>query len=202
MTIAKRIIPVLTACATAGWLMISSPSAQADAARPDPQSMKTGTTVQAHRPALACAYKVRHVRHSSFLNVRRGPGVKHRPVGKLTVANGRFAGACSASRGWVAVKTSNGRLGWAHARYLHRVHSTPVIKIPDLACAYQLRKVHNKGFLNVRRGPSVRYRPVGRLRVADGRFVGSCGSRHGWAAVKAANGREGWASTHYLHKVN
>ena len=73
------------------------------------------------RAALACTYHVVHVRPISYLNVRLKPSLRSRPIGKLTVADGRFPGACQPVRGWVAVKSSSGKPGWASARYLHKV---------------------------------------------------------------------------------
>jgi uncharacterized protein YgiM (DUF1202 family) len=77
----------------------------------------------AERPALGCAYRVRHVRAGSRLHVRSGPGVGYRLVGRLRVADGRFAGACRPSRGWRKVTASNGTTGWAATCYLRRASS-------------------------------------------------------------------------------
>ena len=42
-------------------------------------------------------------------------------VGKLKVADGRFAGACQPTKGWVAVNSSQGKPGWASAKYLRNI---------------------------------------------------------------------------------
>ncbi|WP_433498190.1 SH3 domain-containing protein [Sphaerimonospora sp. CA-214678] len=204
MRIAKRIIPALTACAAAGWLVITGPSAQADIVHPDPETGQTsGILVPTQPSALSCTYKVRNVRKSSFLNVRKGPGLKYRPVGRLTVDSGRFAGACSPAGHWVKIEFGDGERGWVHTHYVRRLPATtdaPSV-LPDLSCAYRLKHVRKSSFLNVRKGPSPHHRRIGRLRVSDGRFLGACDSTHGWTAVKAANGRSGWAFTDYLRRV-
>lgn len=208
MTIAKRIIPVLTACATAAGLVMLGPAATADTGRPGAVARTDAGRSAAQQPTVldrrvACVYRVRNVRRSSYLNVRSGPGLRYRPIGRLTVATGRFHGACRASGDWIAVRTGNGQRGWAHAHYLRKLGVTPgrLIKLSDLTCAYQVRRLPKTSFLNVRKGPGLRYRPAGRLRVTDGRFIGACDAKRGWIAVKASNGKLGWAFGYYLRKL-
>ncbi|MEV4251260.1 SH3 domain-containing protein [Streptosporangium canum] len=194
--IRKRIVVPLTACAAAAWFMGASLPA---AAAPYPHGKD--------RPVLACTYQVSHVRPSSFLNVRSAPALRSRPVGKLRVADGRFAGACQPTKGWVAVKSSNGKPGWASAKYLRKAKSARPARPsntgsrPALACTYQVSHLRPNGFLNVRSARALRSRPVGKLRVADGRFAGACQPTKGWVAVKSSNGKPGWASAKYLRKV-
>ncbi|MGI5154339.1 hypothetical protein [Microbispora sp. CA-102843] len=73
------------------------------------------------RPSLSCTYRLRHVRKDSFLNVREGAGIHHKPVGRLRPADGNIAGGCDATHGWVAVDAAGGIPGWASAHYLRRV---------------------------------------------------------------------------------
>ncbi|WP_370024221.1 SH3 domain-containing protein [Planotetraspora sp. GP83] len=265
MTIAKRVVPVLTACAAAGWLMAAAAPAQAAAQATTRATTRATTqtsapakaTAATHtpttfaptallptallpaplagalqgkaphatgihvtgihvtgaaravprpipreaRPTLACSYRLHRVRPSSFLNVRKGPALRFRPVGKLSAADGRFAGSCGAHHGWVAVKSAKGTPGWASAGFLRKLRAShPVVTRPALACAYRVTNLRTGGFLNVRKGPGLRFRPVGTLKAADGRFAGSCGAHHGWVAVKSAKGDPGWASAHYLAK--
>jgi uncharacterized protein YraI len=165
-----------------------------------PAEAATRPNDNANYPTLACGYRVAHVRPGGFLNVRSGPGVRYRPVGKLSTANGRIAGSCRSTKHWVAVKTSSGRTGWASANYLHGARH-PRVSYPALTCAYQLSGVRPGGFLNVRSGPGTRYRPVGKLSTADGRIAGSCRSTKHWVAVKPPNGKAGWAPSNNLTKV-
>ncbi|MCT9933252.1 SH3 domain-containing protein [Planotetraspora sp. A-T 1434] len=236
MTIAKRVVPVLAACAAAGWLMAAAAPAQAAAQATNRATTQTAApataAAAAHtpttfaptallgkaahvtgavrvvprpmpregRPTLACTYRLHRVRSSSFLNVRKGPGLRFRPVGKLSVADGRFAGSCGAHHGWVAVKSAKGEPGWASAGFLRRFRASHPVVRPALACSYRVTNLRTGGLLNVRKGPGLRFRPVGTLKAADGRFAGSCGAHHGWVAVKSAKGKPGWASGHYLAK--
>ncbi|MEU9831740.1 hypothetical protein AB0D67_09370 [Streptosporangium sp. NPDC048047] len=69
-------------------------------------------------------------------------------------------------------------------------------------CGYRVVHVRRGGFLRVRSGPGLRYRPIGRLRVTDGRVHGSCTARHGWIAVKTPTGTSGWSYGYYLRRVD
>ncbi|XVQ85126.1 hypothetical protein ACQP2K_41020 [Microbispora siamensis] len=149
-------------------------------------------------PGLVCAYRLRRVHKGGFLNVREGAGVHHAPVAKLRPADGGFSGACTATNGWIAVKTARGTSGFAAARYLHRLDLSGR---PSLSCTYRLRHVHKGSFLNVREGAGIHHAPVGRLRPADGRIPGGCDATHGWVAVDTADGIPGWASAHYLRRL-
>jgi uncharacterized protein YraI len=205
VAIVKRIIPALTLCATAGLLMIAAaPARAADRPIDEPAAVApvAKPVLEPYRPPLSCTYQVVKVRPSSFLNVRQGPGLRYRPVGDLTVADGRFAGACGASHGWVALKSSSGRIGWASAGYLYRI-PTPhpsVVRRPALSCTYRVANLRKGSHLQVRRGPGLAYERVGTLGQADGRFAGACSAWRGWVAVTSSNGRPGWASSRYLQK--
>ncbi|MFF4771556.1 SH3 domain-containing protein [Microtetraspora fusca] len=195
MSIAKQITPALVACAAAGWLAAGAAPAQAAAAP---------VSAAAAHPVRACTYRLAHVRPSSYLRVRKGPGLRFRPIGRLTTAGGRVAGSCTTTKGWVAVKTSAGRSGWAWGHYLRKVaksHRSDIVAGPSLTCTYQLAHVRSTSALRVRRGPGLRFRPIGRLTTAGGRVAGSCTTTKGWVAVKTSAGRSGWAWGHYLRKV-
>ncbi|MCT9934504.1 hypothetical protein N5079_30290 [Planotetraspora sp. A-T 1434] len=214
MTIAKRITPALTVCAAAGWLAVIAPPAQATthtATRPLAQPAGPATRVAGApgRTARTCSYRLARVRAGSFLNVRNGPGLRHRPIGHLRAAAGAISGSCTARHGWIAVRTATGRKGWASAYYLRRrTHHQPgtaagrgsSARRPRLDCSYRLAHVRAGSFLNVRNGPGLRHRPIGHLRAAAGAISGSCTARHGWIAVRTATGRKGWASAYYLRR--
>jgi uncharacterized protein YraI len=195
VTATKRIISVLTLSAAAGGLVIAVAPAQA--------ATRSHLEPSVNLPALSCTYHLQGIRPSSFLYVREGPGLRYRSVGRLRVTDGRFAGACSPSQNWVAVKSSNGTPGWAAARYLRKLSLTQPSSIdrPSLSCQFRVSGVRRGSFLNVRRGPGLRYHPIGALRTSDGQFAGGCASRNGWVAVNTPSGRPGWASGHYLHKL-
>ncbi|KAB8180799.1 SH3 domain-containing protein [Microbispora catharanthi] len=149
-------------------------------------------------PGVVCAYRLRGVRKGGFLNVRESAGVRHAPVGKLRPADGGFSGACTATNGWIAVKTAAGTSGFAAARYLHRLDLSGR---PSLSCIYRLRHVREGSFLNVREGAGIRHARVGKLRPAGGNIAGACDATHGWVAVDSADGIPGWASAHYLRRM-
>ncbi|GAA4570063.1 SH3 domain-containing protein [Planotetraspora kaengkrachanensis] len=204
MAIVKRIIPALTLCATAGVLVIASAPAMG-ATKPidEPAAVPVVKPVhEPYRPPMSCTYQVVKVRPSSFLNVRQGPGLRYRPIGELTTADGRFLGACGVTRGWVALTSSSGRLGWASAGYLYRI-PTPhpsLIRRPALSCSYRVANLRKGGDLQVRKGPGLTYERIGTLDQADGRFAGACSAWRGWVAVTTSDGQPGWASSRYLKK--
>ncbi|GAA4585737.1 hypothetical protein GCM10023194_29270 [Planotetraspora phitsanulokensis] len=189
MNITKRVTPALAVCAAAGWLTVIATPAQA-------------TSASVH-PAPACTYQLTNVKPGGYVNVRTAPALNSRPVGTLRASGGRLTGGCASTRGWIAVRSSNGRSGWAYAHYLRRstpTHRTTTTR-PSLACTYQVANVRRSSYLNVRTAPGVGARRIGALRVSDGRFAGGCTSSRGWIAVKSSNARSGWASAYYLHKV-
>ncbi|MDP9843071.1 SH3 domain-containing protein [Streptosporangium lutulentum] len=72
---------------------------------------------------------------------------------------------------------------------------------PAPTCAYRLTHARRAGFLNVRSGAGLRFRQIGRLRVADGRLPRARAPIKGWIKVKAADDKHDWASAHYLRKI-
>ncbi|MBP2705543.1 hypothetical protein JOL79_17160 [Microbispora sp. RL4-1S] len=206
MTVAERLTPLISAGAAAGWLVLAVPPALADAPAAPPARAATLVRPEPgpEGPALACSYRVRGISPWSHLNVREGPGRIHDVVGALRLSDGRFAGACTPSAGWVTVRYSGGRLGWVATRYLRKLDLVPPSAIvrPSLSCTYRVVNVRRGSYLNVRRGPGLRYRPVGSLTATDGRFAGGCGRLHGWVAVETSSGKPGWASGHYLHRID
>ncbi|MGV9326672.1 hypothetical protein [Streptosporangium sandarakinum] len=117
----QRILPALIACAAAGLLAIGVPPAQADSGGPGPTGVNPPAAGATTSSARTCAYRVAHVRRSSFLRVRSGPGLNRRPIGRLRVADGRVYGSCTARHGWIAVKTPTGTSGWSFGYHLRRV---------------------------------------------------------------------------------
>jgi uncharacterized protein YraI len=194
VTTGKTIAGLLAACVTAGCFMVAGQPAEA-AARPIDRA-RVGNL------SRDCSYRVSHLRRGSFLNLRKGPGLRYRRIGKLRAADGRLSGACQTTRKpWVAVKTPNGNAGWASTRYLRDAGNLGLSAYPALDCSYQVSHVRRGGFLNLRKGPGLRYRRIGKLRTTDGRLSGACQTtRKPWVAVKSAKGKTGWASTRYLRK--
>jgi uncharacterized protein YraI len=188
--IAKRVTPALTICAAAGWLTVTAAPAHA-------------TVVPTHQ-ALTCAYQLTNLRAGGYLNVRSAPALNSRRVGTLKVSDGRFAGGCTSTRGWVAVKSSNGRSGWASGHYLRKTTKTRLAAPTSRpwGCTYQLTHVQPTSTITVYNGRNTSYQRVGTLSPADGRFGGGCTATEGWVPVTSSNGRPGWVSSYYLQRVS
>jgi uncharacterized protein YgiM (DUF1202 family) len=200
--IAKRTTAALTVCATASGLILAVLPAGAAARPAGTTGALTMSGTRSGQPALACTYQVTNVRPGAMLNVRSGAGQAYGPVGTLRAGEAPVAGACTSVNGWVQVKTPTGTTGWIPTGNLRKLTSPPAVTGRSaLACTYRVTRVRRASFLNVRSGAGLRFRPIGRLRVADGRLPGACTSTKGWTKVKAANGKRGWASAHYLRKV-
>jgi uncharacterized protein YraI len=180
-----------------GWSTATGRSAEAAATT-------TTATSSSHvsRQSASCGYRLSHVRRAGYLNVRSGPGLGYRRVGKLRVRDGRVPGACQSKQRWVAVKPTKGKRGWAYAGYLRNSSPARVTSYPTLACGYRLSHVRRAGYLNVRSGPGLGYRRVGKLRVRDGRVTGACQPKRRWVAVNSVNGKAGWSSARYLRKAS
>ncbi|MEU4536572.1 hypothetical protein AB0G15_17060 [Streptosporangium sp. NPDC023825] len=189
---ATATLTALTACATAGGLIWTALPVHAAARLTE----ATGT------PALTCTYRVTNVRSDAVLTIRSHAGESFGPVGTLRAGEKPVAGACASVNGWVQVKTAAGVTGWAPSGKLRKLTSPPAATgRPAPACAYRVTHVRRASFLNVRSGAGLRFRPVAKLRVADGRFAGACKATRGWVKVRAAGGKRGWASAGYLRKV-
>jgi uncharacterized protein YraI len=100
-----------------GWSTATGGSADAAAT-----TTSTTSTAHASRQAASCGYRLSRVRRAGYLNVRSGPGLGYRRVGKLRAADGRVTGACQPKRRWVAVNSARGKAGWSSARYLRKVN--------------------------------------------------------------------------------
>ena len=194
MKIAKRVTPVLTVCAAAGWLTVTAAPAHAAA-------VPSGTPP---RQALTCTYQLTNLRSGSLLNVRRAPALNSQPVGTLRSLSGQFAGGCTSTRGWVAVKSSNGRSGWASGHYLRKTTRARLAASTSRAwgCTYQLTHVQPNSTVTVYSGRGATYQPIGTLALTDGRFGGGCTATQGWVPVTSSNGRPGWVSAYYLQRVS
>jgi uncharacterized protein YgiM (DUF1202 family) len=190
--IAKQTTAPLTVCVIVSGLVLTALPAHAT----------TRPAVVAGQPALACTYQVINVRLGAMLNIRSGAGQTFGPVGTLRANDAPVIGACTSVNGWVQVRSAAAVTGWVPTGNLRKLTSPPaVVNQSALACTYRVSHVRRVSFLNVRSGAGLRFDPVGRLRVADGRLPGACAPAKGWVKVKAANGKRGWASAHYLRKV-
>lgn len=118
---------------------------------------------------------------ASALNVRTGPGTGFSRLG-LTRRGQRHEVLARSSR-WVKVRW-NGREGWSHGSYLRVIAAAPATQLAVTA-----------GALNVRTGPSTRYRVLGKL--TRGTRVNVVGSSGRWRKI-AYGARTAWVHGAYL----
>ncbi|MFC0555632.1 SH3 domain-containing protein [Planotetraspora thailandica] len=197
-----------TCTSSRGWVAVRSPTGSSGwiSGHYLQKVSSPPRTAVPRRPSLACTYQLANVRRSSYLNVRTAPWVGARRVGSLRVSDGRLAGGCAPTHGWVAVKSSNGRSGWAFGHYLRKTTRSPLASATPAAsrpwgCMYQLTRVRPTGTVTVYSSRSSSSQPVGTLSLTNGRFGGGCTATQSWIPVTSSNGRPGWAPAYYLQKV-
>lgn len=115
---------------------------------------------------------------ASALNVRRGPGTGYGRVGQ--VARGQVYPVLARSGAWVQLHLGEGT-GWSHGTYL-RTSGVRTARV-------------TAGRLNVRSGPSTRYRQVGSL--TRGAPVAPVASQGSWLEI-AFGGRTAWVHGAYV----
>jgi uncharacterized protein YraI len=125
---------------------------------------------------------------ASRLNVRTGPGTNFRRIGSVT--RGTKLETKGKSGSWVKVDY-RGRDAWVHGRYLK---DSPSASSSRSTPSGQVRYV-TAARLNVRSGPSTRYRRIGALdRGSKVSVIDSSGS---WRKVTLQSGT-GWVHGKYL----
>jgi uncharacterized protein YraI len=130
---------------------------------------------------------------ASRLNIRTGPGTGYRVLG--SAIRGTVLQTLGPKSGsWVQVRFKS-RNGWAHGRYL-RESSTATTTSSNTSS--QTRYV-TASRLNVRSGPSTRYRRIGSL--ARGTRVNVIDSSGSWRKVQLSSG-SGWVHGRYLSPNN
>ena len=126
---------------------------------------------------------------ASRLNVRTGPSTGYRVLG--SVARGTTLETLGPKSGsWVKVRY-NGRDAWVHGGYLKTVSTTaPSTNTSSTETFYV-----TAGSLNVRSGPSTRYRRIGSL--SRGSAVDVLSRSGSWRKIKLQSGT-GWVHGNYL----
>ncbi|WP_329430363.1 SH3 domain-containing protein [Streptosporangium sp. NBC_01495] len=191
-TVTLTALTALTACAAAGGLIWTALPVHATA-------RLTETTPT---PALACTYQVTNVYSDTVLTVRSQAGQTFSPVGTLRADETPVAGACESVNGWVQVKTTAAVTGWVPSSNLRKLTSSPAATgQPTPACAYRVNHTGRSRYVTLRSGTDKTSRSVGTLRVADGRFTGTCESVNGWVRVTTATGVTGWVLARQVRKV-
>lgn len=134
---------------------------------------------------------------TTALNVRSGPGTKYSIVGSLN--RGQQCTAIGKSGNWLKLLTADGSTAYASARYLKlyakqsgsSTPSTPSYPSGNYGTYYATTG------LNVRQGPSTRYRVV--YTLERGEAVTYTGQTYGkWISVKTSSGVQGYCSSLYL----
>ncbi|MCO6383931.1 SH3 domain-containing protein [Oceanicola sp. 502str15] len=144
--------------------------------------------------ALPAAAQTLYVQESDdgYLNLRNGPGTRHEILMRLT--SGTAVEVTDSRGNWRQVILPDGTRGWAHRRYMApqyiatQPYSFAVLPTDD-------------GFLNLRRGPGVRFDVIRRLYA--GQMLHWDDGREGsWVQLRLPDGTVGWASMTYLTAVN
>lgn len=185
MTVAERIVPALAAWAATGWFVAGHPTSAAAAPAPPTASGLAAPPATGH-PASTVADRA----GSETI----GPPTAEIAAHPASRVPGHPASGSSAAR----------PPGPGEPR-----QSTPYGQVvrdarqgPGLVCTYRLRGVRKDSFLNVREGAGIHHAPVAKLRPADGGFTGACATTRGWVSVKTPGGASGFASAHYLHRLD
>ena len=144
-------------------------------------------------------WKIIDIRSDDVLNVRQGPSVRYPIVGAIPpFGSGIHRGECT-SRNWCLVKYKC-VTGWASGKYMtvHGGHAPA----PHLSQYYRVIDHTYPDKLNVRKGPSTKYKIVGRIphngtKVKIVRCQSRGAGRSKWCVVQWGSVR-GWASGRYL----
>ncbi|MDF1665918.1 MAG: penicillin-insensitive murein endopeptidase [Planctomycetota bacterium] len=125
---------------------------------------------------------------ASRLNVRSGPSTGYRVLG--SVARGTVLETLGPKSGsWIKVRYNN-RDAWVHGNYMKTVATNNTTTTSSTQTSYV-----TAGSLNVRSGPSTRYRRIGSL--SRGTAVEVLSSSGSWRKVKLQSGT-GWVHGKYL----
>lgn len=126
---------------------------------------------------------------ASRLNVRTGPSTRNRII--FTAQRGQKYTVTQQRGSWKEIALFAGNKGWLYHPYTRVVASSPATPPPSStrteACIV--------GFVNVRSGPSTRYRVVGRL--TRGQRVPVTGTSGSWKRI-TFNGQTAYAFGRYL----
>lgn len=133
---------------------------------------------------------------TTALNVRRGPSTKYSVVGSLN--RGQKCTVIGKSGNWYKLLTADGSDAYASAKYLKLYSSgsgsTP--SVPSYPNGNYGTYYATTG-LNVRQGPSTKYRVV--YTLDRGESVTFTGQTYGkWISVKTRTGVQGYCSSLYL----
>ncbi|WP_125929109.1 SH3 domain-containing protein [Bacillus canaveralius] len=145
----------------------------------------TGTS----QPRLADASGSSVTITASTLNVREGPGLSSKVVGK--VKNGEKYSVKKVDGDWIQIKLDNGRNGWVANWH---VSSDLKNSAERVAATSGTGSVTTDG-LRMRKGPGTEFQVVAVL--SNGQTVDILETNDNWTKIKTPDG-EGWISKEYL----
>ncbi len=136
---------------------------------------------------------------TTALNVRQGPSTKYSIVGSLN--RGQQCTAIGKSGNWYKLLTADGSTAYASAKYLklyaRQNGSTPSTPSTPSYPNGNYGTYYATTGLNVRQGPSTKYRVV--YTLDRGEAVTFTGQTYGkWISVKTRTGVQGYCSSLYL----
>ena len=159
-------------------------------------------------PSGDVIYPVGEVK-SPYLNVRRGPGTSFDVLAVLQQNTEVYIIGRSSGSTWYLVRTYGGLTGWVKRYYIHS--DFPYTSLPFVENMQQPEQkppsqpppsypagTVNTGFLNVRIGPGINYRPV--AVVSSGAQVALLGRSQGgsWLLIRIPTGTTGWVNGYYI----
>ena len=136
---------------------------------------------------------------TTALNVRRGPSTKYSIVGSLN--RGQKCTVVGKSGNWYKLLTADGSTAYASAKYLklyaRQNGSTPSTPSTPSYPSGNYGTYYATTGLNVRQGPSTKYRVVYTLDRGEAvTFTGQTSGK--WISVKTRTGVQGYCSSLYL----
>lgn len=136
--------------------------------------------------ALWADTRLIHSPNDGFLNLRSGPGVEFRLLGRMI--HGSTAQVTSQKGDWLRLKHETGAVGWGHAAYLRAQQ-------PERGMMNFVNSPGD-GYLNLRRGPGQNFDIKKKMLHASAVTV--LARKGNWIKVKDDRGTRGWAYAPYL----
>ena len=155
--------------------------------------------ILAAAPAVASTAKptlVVDVPHSSYLNLRAGPGTHYHVIG--TMPDGAHVKFLERSGDWAKVYYDH-KIGWAYGDYLDRKNAKKDKKAALRERIYIVHAPYDH-YLNLRHGPGTQYHVIAQMPHKTPLVV--VGPRQGsWVKVRhLGTGHTGWAHSGYMKK--
>lgn len=137
-------------------------------------------------PGLWADTRVIHSPNDGFLNLRSGPGVEFRLLGRMI--DGTSAEVTGRNGNWLRLRHETGAVGWGHSDYLR----------PKQLERGMMHFVNSPkdGYLNLRRGPGENFGIKKKMLHASAVTV--LARKGNWIKIADDKGVRGWAYSAYL----